>query len=271
MPGLMLTKEYQKLLSELKHILDTGKARAQRAATQELVLTYWKLGEAMQASGVMDESRYGQGVVEDLAADLGLDRWSLRRAALFFKQYISAPRSTNLSWSHYKELLRLSDASKRDWYEEQASRENWSRQQLIEAMQNEAYPADAKSSGSARLKRPTDPKYLYKALVERVVDGDTLLLRIDLGFQVWKEQRIRLAGVDAPEIDTKDGQKAAALVNDLLAPLEVVVVKTHKIDIYGRYVGHIFYSSDERDVSDIFLKGVYLNQFLVEKNFIDVI
>ena len=44
------------------------------------------------------------------------------------------------------------------------------------------------------------------------------------------------------------------------------MVKTNKIDIYGRYVGHVFYSlADDPDKAEVFRSGRYLNQELVEK------
>ena len=46
--------------------------------------------------------------------------------------------------------------------------------------------------------------YQYHAVVNRVVDGDTVDLRIDLGFKVWVEKRCRLLGVDTPETRTRD-------------------------------------------------------------------
>ena len=46
--------------------------------------------------------------------------------------------------------------------------------------------------------------YIYKAKVLRVVDGDTIDLLIDLGFNAWKKERIRLSGINTPETRTKD-------------------------------------------------------------------
>jgi micrococcal nuclease len=47
--------------------------------------------------------------------------------------------------------------------------------------------------------------YHYKAKLVRVIDGDTIDVDIDLGFDVWlKRQRIRLAGIDAPESRTRN-------------------------------------------------------------------
>ncbi len=116
-----------------------------------------------------------------------------------------------------------------------------------------------------KLKRPTTATYVYKAYVEKVVDGDTLLLRIDLGFQVLKEQRVRLANIDTPALDEPKGLQATEYVQQQLAKTSFVMIKTNKIDIYGRYVGHIFYSLQNLKKSEIFTEGRYLNQELLDK------
>jgi len=82
---------------------------------------------------------------------------------------------------------------------------------------------------------------------------------------VLKEQRVRLADIDTPSMDEPLGKKAAKYVRDQLAKVDFVVVKTSKIDIYGRYVGHVFYSFNEKDKNMVFTKGRYLNQELVDQ------
>jgi len=47
--------------------------------------------------------------------------------------------------------------------------------------------------------------YEYKCIINRVVDGDTVDVSIDLGFGVWlKNERVRIVGIDAPETRTRD-------------------------------------------------------------------
>ena len=46
--------------------------------------------------------------------------------------------------------------------------------------------------------------YEYQAELMRVVDGDTIDARIDLGFNVWVKKRIRMSGINAPESRTRD-------------------------------------------------------------------
>jgi hypothetical protein len=89
--------------------------------------------------------------------------------------------------------------------------------------------------------------YTYKALVERVVDGDTIWLNIDLGFDSWTRQKVRLRGIDCPEIDTDSGKEAKKFVEAKLKEVEFVVVKTHKSDKFDRYLTDIFYLKDETD------------------------
>ena len=46
--------------------------------------------------------------------------------------------------------------------------------------------------------------YEYKAVVDRVVDGATIDVTIDLGFSVWKKMRVRMEGINTPESRTRD-------------------------------------------------------------------
>ena len=147
-----------------------------------------------------------------------------------------------MTWSHYKLLIPMKEPQERLWYEDLAEKEG--------------------------LKRPAEATYLYKAIVDRVIDGDTLLLRIDLGFQVLKEQRVRLAFIDTPSIDEPSDLKGAV---PFKLKVDFVMVKTNKIDIYGRYIGHVFYSSKAKNKSAIFAKGKYLNQELINKGLARII
>lgn len=72
---------------------------------------------------------------------------------------------------------------------------------------------------------PDAPAYVYRARVARVIDGDTFAVWIDLGFNAWAMVRLRLHGVDTPEVvgETRTaGRAAAAFAHDLLAPDDVL-------------------------------------------------
>jgi len=156
-------------------------------------------------------------------------------------------------------------------------KEGLTRDQLVAAIRNGRYEAHViKSKKSkevpiSKLKRPKKATHLYKASVLRVIDGDTLYLRIDLGFAVFKEQRIRLAGIDSPALDQPNGVKAKNYVLKELASAPFIMVRTNKIDIYGRYVGDVFYSLKGESKDKIFHSGRYLNQEIVDRGLARII
>jgi micrococcal nuclease len=81
--------------------------------------------------------------------------------------------------------------------------------------------------------------YRLKALV-RVIDGDTVDLDLDLGFSLTLRQRVRLYGVDAPELRSKDpaekakAQESQGFVTQWFARPGAVLVHTNKEEKYGR-------------------------------------
>ena len=87
--------------------------------------------------------------------------------------------------------------------------------------------------------------YEYSAHLVRRVDADTLIVDIDLGMSVWLyNQRIRLAGLNAPELTTQAGRDADTWVQDWFyrhAPAGIATVRTQKdrSDNYGRLLGTI--------------------------------
>jgi endonuclease YncB( thermonuclease family) len=107
--------------------------------------------------------------------------------------------------------------------------------------------------------------YTYKAYVEKIVDADTIWIMVDCGFKVWSRQKIRLRGINAPEITTPKGIEAFKFVSSTLKTLPFVVVKSHGRDKYDRYLMDIFYLSGESDPQVVLEKGNFLNQQLLDK------
>jgi len=106
--------------------------------------------------------------------------------------------------------------------------------------------------------------YTYLSLVERVVDGDTLLVNIDCGFGIFRQERLRLRGVDAPELNTIAGKAAKAFVEKELARVDFAVLKTYREDKYGRYLADVFILRGEKDPHVVAQKGELLNQKLID-------
>ncbi len=88
--------------------------------------------------------------------------------------------------------------------------------------------------------------YTYKVKkIDRVVDGDTVDIFIDLGFGLTKKERVRVAGIDTPESRTRDlyekklGKEAAAYLEEQLKDT-TIIIKTEKDGKYGRMLGWLY-------------------------------
>tara|TARA_R110002072_G_scaffold22605_1_gene79162 strand:- start:917 stop:1324 length:408 start_codon:yes stop_codon:yes gene_type:complete len=93
--------------------------------------------------------------------------------------------------------------------------------------------------------------YDYQCKIVRVVDGDTVDVDIDLGFDTWKcGERIRLYGVDTPECRTRDAEEKAAgflakeFVEDALHVGGTYRLQTKEKGKFGRYLGTIYLTDD---------------------------
>lgn len=84
------------------------------------------------------------------------------------------------------------------------------------------------------------PLYFYNAIVLRWIDGDTVDLSVDLGFNVWIKERFRLAGIDTPERGKPGYMEATEFVKQLASSGTRVVVESNLKDKYGRYLATIY-------------------------------
>lgn len=94
--------------------------------------------------------------------------------------------------------------------------------------------------------------YEYNAKVIKVVDGDTVDLMVDLGFNTWKSVRCRMHGINAPESRTRDleekkrGLAAKARLIEILDQNDnAITLKSHGVGKYGRCLGDLIVGDDE--------------------------
>jgi micrococcal nuclease len=104
--------------------------------------------------------------------------------------------------------------------------------------------------------------YTYRVLkVERVVDGDTVDVVLDLGFGLSLKQRLRVIGIDTAELRSKDpGEREAALrakefAEKWLLSGEKTTVKTYKDDKYGRILGDFYREHASESFSEALLNA----------------
>ena len=109
--------------------------------------------------------------------------------------------------------------------------------------------------------------------VLKIVDGDTIDVDIDLGFNISFFQRVRLAGIDTPESRTKDihekklGLEVKEKLSDLLKSANKIVIRTEKPDStekYGRILGWLFIDDGKLSVNEILIKEGYAWNYMGE-------
>ena len=93
-------------------------------------------------------------------------------------------------------------------------------------------------------------KYIYRAKLDRVVDGATVDALIDVGFDIWFKKRIRFMGLDTWESRTRDleekklgklaKERTRQLLEDVSSKSGYFRVKSHGLGKYGRVLGEIF-------------------------------
>jgi micrococcal nuclease len=108
-------------------------------------------------------------------------------------------------------------------------------------------------------------EYRVKSVIA-VVDGDTIDVDIDLGFDISLTKRVRLAGIDTPESRTKDkeekvlGLEVKELLKKKLKEAKTIVIKTQLPDStekYGRILGWIYLDGAELSVNEALIAGGY--------------
>jgi micrococcal nuclease len=117
--------------------------------------------------------------------------------------------------------------------------------------------------------------YEYKiSRLYKVVDGDTIEVDIDLGFDIAIHKPVRLAGVDTPESRTKDayekklGLEAKEWLKLQLKDAETLRIKTEKPDStekYGRIIGWLYVGNETISINEKMIQQGYAWSYLGEK------
>ena len=106
--------------------------------------------------------------------------------------------------------------------------------------------------------------------INRVVDGDTIDVTIDLGFDLYKKERVRVAGIDTPEKRTRDLEEKALGIdatNYLKEKLEETIAGDEELTIrtelkggmgkYGRLLGWLYIGEDSVSINEVMINEGY--------------
>jgi predicted nuclease of restriction endonuclease-like (RecB) superfamily len=130
---------FQQTYERIKAILSEARARAYRAINTAMVAAYWEIGRAIVEDEQQGQQRaeYGKGLLVELSQRLtaefgrGFDRTNLQQMRAFYLAYqIRDALRHELSWTHYRLLLRVEKPEARAFYEAEAVNSRWSTREL---------------------------------------------------------------------------------------------------------------------------------------------
>lgn len=147
MNELANNKSYDELYSEIKNVLTSARNNAVVAVNTAMVKAYWAVGKLIvDAQGGELKAAYGANLIDRLAERLtkelgkGFTRSNLRTMRQFYLMFQNCHSvSGNLSWTHYKHLIRVSNDNARAYYAEEAVRGGWSVRELERQIATQHY------------------------------------------------------------------------------------------------------------------------------------
>ncbi|MBU6140225.1 MAG: hypothetical protein KGP29_01530 [Proteobacteria bacterium] len=300
------TQIYTKLLSEIRKTIKQTEENLVASVNYEKVKMSWQIGEKIEGFlrknlKPSERNNYGKELVVRLSKDTNIHERVLYQMHAFYKTYKTLPSpEKKLNWSHYRNLVSVKDDTKRLLLEDLVVKEDLSSKKL----QKEVVKTNKKTKNknyvltklrckrgqlfthtlkngkidlgfniylNAKHKAPsTKNEYTYKAKLERIVDGDTIHVTLDLGFGVEHREILRLSQIDAAASDTAEGKKVTRFLQENLRGVAFLIVRTNKTDIYGRYVADVFFDKKISDPQLVANEGVYLNQLLLDRGLVKV-
>ncbi len=129
----------------------------------------------------------------------------------------------------------------------------WPKGSIVRLTENRLTLADAATKADL---------FTYIARVRRVVDGDTLVIVLRVSPEAELVEKLRLRGIDCPEVNTPEGKAAKRFTESLLPAGTIVVLSTTKPDKYDRYLADVFVRPPAG--SDATAQEVFLNNALLE-------
>ena len=151
-----MNKINKDIYSSIKELMDNARNKVAREVNNILIQTYWEIGRIIveDEQGNSDRAEYGKQLVTDLSKRLtkeygkGFSRSNLQNMRNFYLSYpICQTLSGKLSWSHYCELLSISDDNKRSFYEKETINANWSVRELKRQIKTSLFERLLLSSG----------------------------------------------------------------------------------------------------------------------------
>lgn len=155
----LMTKE---MIEQIKQVMGQARTNVAKAVNNELITTYWNIGRIIVEHEQENNERatYGKQTLKELSKVLteefgkGFSVSNLQFMRRFYQTYqIQQTLSVKLSWSHYCELLLISEDDKRSFYEKECVNAGWSVRELKRQMETSLYERLLLSSGTENKER----------------------------------------------------------------------------------------------------------------------
>ncbi len=114
------------LLSDIKQVIDQARSQVKQAVNTAMVQAYWQIGRLIVEDEQQGQTRaeYGKAQLKQLSAQLtddygkGFDVTNLRNMRRFYMVFpIRDALRLELSWTHYRTLIRIDNTNAREWYQ----------------------------------------------------------------------------------------------------------------------------------------------------------
>ena len=156
---------HQDVYNNIKQLMNQARNKVSREVNNILVQTYWEIGRIIveDEQENLNRAEYGKKLIADLSNRLtkeygkGFSRSNLQNMRNFYLLYpICQTLSGKLSWSHYCELLSVSDEKKRSFYEKETIQANWSVRELKRQIKTSLFERLLLSSGDENKQKVLD-------------------------------------------------------------------------------------------------------------------
>ena len=148
----------QNMIEEIRDVLTAARENVAQQVNMELLCTYWRIGRIIVEHEQSNQERapYGKETLRQLARVLtnefgkGFSRSNLQNMRAFYLAYPKCQTlSGKLSWSHYCELLIITDPDRRNFYEKECERSRWSVRELKRQIETSLFERLLLSDGAA--------------------------------------------------------------------------------------------------------------------------
>ena len=287
----MISPHGRAFVNDVRSIIEQGRKMAYAAAGQAAIATYWNVGRRIveEEQGGKARAEYGSQLIPMLAEQLtmeygsGYGRRNLAYYRTFYLEFsnmeILHTRVQNLTWSHIRRLLSVSDRKARDWYMKSASEDMWSVRELDRNIATQYFerrlaaqlPASVEDLPQSQDKDPLeyiknpmvaefmgfqrDTKFSESELEQALIDNlERFILELGRGFAFVERQQHIVTDTDDFYIDL-------VFYNFKIKRFVIFELKTHRLthqdigqlDMYVRMYDDLLKGDDDQPTIGVLL------------------